>query len=91
MKIRAYPFLQQESQAPRAGENNNAPSASRRSLSLPEEECSRSNGVSEKMRTQIRTGYAKQVMTEIKEKLANIPHTFTASEVNRQNIAVLLR
>ncbi len=59
MEIRAYPFLQQESQAPRTGENKDTPPGSRRNLSLPEEDCSVNNGVLEKKRTQIRTHLAQ--------------------------------
>ncbi len=60
MKIRAYPFLQQEGQAPRAGDNKNTPPASRRSLPLPgEEECSRKTGVSDTMGTRMRAHLAQ--------------------------------
>lgn len=92
MKIRAYPFLQQESQAPRTGDNKNTQPASRRSLSLPEEDCSGSNGVSEKMRTRIRTHLAQ--VHSAQEELSSLQKdekTLVEAEKLYQQIGQLLR
>ncbi len=61
MKIRAYPFLQQEGQAPRAGEKKETPPATRRSL-LPaqEERCYQEAEICESLRARVRS-YLAQV------------------------------
>ncbi|MEW5919456.1 MAG: hypothetical protein AB1796_00600 [Bacillota bacterium] len=60
MKIRAYPFLQQEGQAPRAGEKKEAAPATRRSLSLPQEEgYYRDAEISETLRARMRAYLAR--------------------------------
>jgi len=87
MKISAYPFLQQEGQAPRAGEKNNTKPASRRSLSLSgEESCSRSNGISEMLRTRMRAHLAQVhvAQEELSSLQKNEKHLVEAEKLYQQ-------
>ena len=92
MKIRAYPLLQQEGQASRAGDNKNIPLASRRSLPLPVKECNQNDDIPEAIRMRIRAHLA-QVHTA-QEELASLQkeenHLLEAEKLYQQ-IGQLLR